>query len=737
MKILNSVLLLCVLMATALFSRPVVAQQETRKTRVLLITGDWKSQAWYQDVWMEGKGEKLFRGRFIAHEVEKAAPGKFGFTQMTNYEAQQYLDANYLSQFDVVLIGDIVGVSLMPRFYDGIQKFVENGGGLAWVASYKWQITQLKDTPLEAVLPATFPVSSLTGDWKISDSRIPDKDFVPQLADANQPIVAGLDWKSAPPLVTGFQVEPKAGADVLLKAPGGAPILIAGDEGKGRAVVSSSIASNDELSEKFGNDWPDFGKFYAQMFTWLGAHSTRAATPTKPQTAQVALNVDATKSLNPVSAKLFSIHGSHDDPGLAPLAGEALKNFGALNLDGGFSRLGGFANDVEKTNDNDDPNVFNWAAFDFTGIDKQLGEIKRLKLNPIVVFELNYGKPEWLWKGLNSTPAGATPQAIAEVGEMVSAVIEHANGGKGGDPNYKLNVEYVELFNEPEFTPRTIPGLARLFKAVAARVHRDYPGVKIGTYGSYETPYITEWMAEVGNDLDWISRHPYGNTGEAIFQQQDNYTAWRTVHDLKPIEYIVTEWDFWIQGRPKFDYLMRRDFEAVRRANLAGTLHYRLGQYGEPIYMFGVLWTGWGAERGAGAKGTPMHDAYDAFWAWRDFRGARVPVAISSSMQAEQPHLLADAARDGDKINVVCYFDQGYDGTGWTDFSKSIAYTKARVTLDLKVPPVKTARSLTISRTNSENFAVEPTTIPIKAGQTEVKTDLELDPATAVSLLIQ
>lgn len=732
MKIIRFFLLF-VCLTTAVLA-PSCQAQQPGKTRVLLVTGDWKSQAWYQDVWMGGK---VFRGRFIAREVEKAAPGKFEFTQMTNYEAQQYLDANYLSQFDVLLMGDVVGWSFTPRFFEGVQKFTENGGGLAWVASYKWHIAQFKDAPLETILPARFPTNIFSDDWKKSEWRVPDKDFVPQLSDAAHPIVAGLNWNAAPPLTTAFQVEPKTGAATLLKAPSGAPILIAGETGKGRSVVSTSIFANDQLSEKFGNEWPDFGKFYAQMFTWLSAHSQNPTKPLQIQTARATVSVDATQSLNPVGAKLFSIHASHDNPGLAPLEGETLKNFEALNLSGGFSRLGGLVDNLEKVNDNGDPNVFNWETFDFKNLDKQLAEIKRLQLEPIVLFELNYGKPTWLWEGMNSKHADASPQAIAEVGEMVSAVIEHANGGKGGDPNYKLNIEYVELFNEPEFTPRTIPGLARLVKAVAERVHRDYPGVKIGTYGSYEIPYIYQWMEAVGDDLDWISRHPYGNTGETIFAAQDQYAAWRKAHNLKPIEYIITEWDFWIQGKPKFDYMMRRDFEAVKRANLAGTLHYRLGQYAEPIYLFGVLWTGWGADKGAGAKGTPMHDAYDAFWIWRDFRGARVPVQVSSDLQGEQPHLLADAARDGDKVNVVLYFDRGYDGTGWKDFSKGVAYPKANVTLDLKLPAAKAARTLTVSRATGEGFEILPAKVEVKAGQTDLKYQVEVDAGTAVSLLVQ
>src|SRR5262245_47816778 len=72
--------------------------------KVLTISGDWKSQPWYQDVWMQGKGDNgrgtppvYYRGRFIADAVEKTAPLRFQFTDITNYTAAQYGDANYFS----------------------------------------------------------------------------------------------------------------------------------------------------------------------------------------------------------------------------------------------------------------------------------------------------------------------------------------------------------------------------------------------------------------------------------------------------------------------------------------------------------------------------------------------------------------------------------------------------------------------------------------------------------------
>ncbi len=701
-----------------------------RKVRVLLISGDWQSQAWYQDKWMGG--QKLYRGRYIAQQVLAAKPNRFEFVDMTNYEAQQYVDANYLSQFDVVLMGDIVGWSLPPRFHEGLKSFQAHGGGVAYMASWKWETSMLDGSGLEDVLPARFGVQGQTQDWKAFDKMLSDKEFVPLVAQPS-PITENLDWGSAPTLAQAFRILPKAGAQVLLKAPSGAPILAAWQHNGGRAILSSSIWSNDQLSEKFGA-WNRFGLFTAQMLSWLAQDSKAQIIQPRDQVGQLAVSVDATRALNVVSAKQFSIHAAQDDPGLAPLEGEALKNFEALNLRGGFARLAD--KDVENQNDDDDPNHINPAGFNWKTVDAQLSEIKRLGLEPIMLIEgPGYGEPKWMWQdGPWSKPG---PRGIAELSEHVAAIIEHANGGKGTDAGYKLNLRYVELANEPDINPRTVDGFVKLFKAVAARVHRDYPGVKLGAFGSYETPYLYEFMDKVGNDLDWVSRHPYGWTGEMLFAAQDQYAAYRQAHGLKPIEFIITEWDFWIQGRAKFDYMMLRDFEAVRRANLTGALHYRLGQYAEPIYMFGVLWTGSGQEKGAGARGTPMHDAYDSFWAWRDFRGSRAPVQVSSPSPGLASHLFADAAREGDTLSTVLYFDRGYDGTGWSDFARGIHFNHARVSLNIKLPPSARARTLTMSRATGEGFEILPQTATVPAGATSFTQTVEVEPNTALSLTVR
>lgn len=735
------------LMLMGACSNRVMAQ---KPIRVLMISGDWKSQAWYQDVWMQGKGESgkatfpvLYRGRFIASEVNKVAPNRFEFVDVTNYIGQQYADIDYLSQFDVVMMGDVVGWSMPRRVLDGLQEYVRNGGGFLYVASNKWSTTLMDNTSFEAVLPARFGVDGFRDDWKNAKTDLDEKDFKPVVSMPAHPIVAGLDWANVPTLDRGKIIVPKERAQVLLKTPGGAPLLAAWEYRKGRAAISASINANDELSPKIG-EWKDFGKLYAQMFAWLAGNSPRREVALRDAVAEFSVDADNGHSTGNGSprhdyAKTFSIHASHDDPGLAPLQGEALKNFEALNLRGAFSRFSP-QGAIEEKNDNDDPNTFNMAGFKFENLDSQMVQMNRLGLEPILLLNDFYGNPNWLWSD-GSKWSDPSPRAIAEAAEMASAAIQHLNGGKKGDAKYKLNVRFLEIANEPDLNGKTIPGFARLFKGIAQRIHRDYPGVLVGTFGGYEIPYLPQFLKAVNPDMDWISRHPYGWTGERVFDQQDQVTAYMKAENLRVIPFIITEWDFWIQGRPKFDYMMRRNFEAVKRDNLLGALHYRLGQYGEPTYLFGVLWAGWGKERGAGEKGTPMHDAYDAFWLWRDFRGHRFPVVKTvktrESTAKLSDHLLAEAARDGETMNIVLYLDWSDNGAGLRDATLGVRYNRARVNVKMQMEPSKRVRTLTIGRATGEGFQTVGAPITVAAGKTSIEQVVELEPMTGISLTLR
>lgn len=710
---------LCLACAAAL---PVRAD-DAGKIRVLTISGDWKSQAWYQDKWMPKAGEKptLYRGRFIAEKVNEAAPGKFDFTDITNYAGQEYLDANLLAQYDVVLLGDIVGWSLNPRFQAAVEAYVRNGGGLIYCASYKWHTALVGETPFGKVLPAGFPVDGFTGDWKKADTTAEAKEFTPVVAKAGHPAVAGLDWASVPPLARNFRILPKPDAEVLVASPSGSPVLVAWQLGQGRTMITGSIFANDQLSEKFGG-WKDFGKFYAQAFGWLGANSKRAPVAYKPRPAKVEIRADFAKALNPVETAVFSIHG-HDSPGFDPLKGLALENFNALNPKGTFAR---FSAHCAKAR----------GEYDFTKVDRQLAYIKELGLEPFALFDAySHGKPNWLWAdGAKwNTP---TEQAVQDVKDEVGAMLTRANGKKG-DPGYTPVVKYVEICNEPDINFQTAPGFAKLFNPVADYVHENFPGVKVGAFGAYEVPYLKAFIDASGKHADWISSHPYGWTGEMIARSHADFAAYAESKGCGHLKFVITEWDFWIQGRQKFDYMVKRNFEAVRCENLSGALHYRLGMYNEPIYLFGLLWGGRGQDRGAGKPNTPMHDAYDAFWIFRDFRGTRAAVEKTGDAAVVLPHVLADAARDGETLNLVVYYDWSGNGGGFKDAATGAHYPKVDATLDLRFPASAKARRLTVSSATGEGFDTVKQDVAIPVGATSHTETLGLLPATAYSFTIR
>lgn len=696
------------------------------KIRVLMVTGDWKTQPWYQDVWMPAPGQKgkLYRGRFIEQKVTEVAPGKFEFMDITNYAGQEYVDSEFLSQFDVLLLGDVVGWSFNPQFRQAVNDFVNNGGGVIYCASWKWHCAVEKNTPFAEVLPAEFPADNWTGDWKAIGGG-EEKEFAAVAAMPEHPVMKGLDWASAPKLLRSFQIIPKPKADVLLKSPTGTPVLAAWQFGKGRSMLSASIYANDELSEKFGDGWKDFGKYYAQAFAWLGENSTNKKIALKDGTGEVSVVVDFAKKLNPVSAKLFSLHGAHDSPGFSPLEGLALENFEAINPDGGFSR---FAANCATAR----------GKYDFKGVDDNLTQIKRLGLEPLALFgAYGYGKPDWMWTD-GSSWSNPSSQAIQDAKDEIGAFLTHTNGKKG-DANYKQTVTYIEICNEPDINFKTAPGFAKLFNGVAEYVHENFPGVKVGTFGSYEIPYLKAFIDNSGKYADWISRHPYGWTGEMIFKVQDDYTAYAKSKGYDHLKYIITECDFWIQGRQKFDYMVKRNLASVKRDDTLGLLHYRLGMYNEPIYLFGILWGGWGQDKGAGKPNTPMHDAYDAFWIFRDFRGDRAQTTTTAAETAGNlvKHVLADAAANGDRLNVVMYYDWAYGGQGYPNYKGGVLYNKVNAKVKLALTPSNKDRTLTLSRANGEGFEVVKKDVKIAAGQKEYTDTIEMAPVTAYSITIQ
>jgi hypothetical protein len=136
-----------------------------------------------------------------------------------------------------------------------------------------------------------------------------------------------------------------------------------------------------------------------------------------------------------------------------------------------------------------------------------------------------------------------------------------------------------------------------------------------------------------------------------------------------------------------------------------------------------------------------MHDAYDALWIFRDFRGQRVQVTkaltTAGSDRRLLDHVLADASSDKERLNVVLYYDWAYGGTGYKDYAKELNYTKVNAKIKFTLLPTTKDRTLTVSRATGEGFEVIKKDIKIPANRTEHTESVILGPITALSITIQ
>ncbi|HEY9718635.1 MAG TPA: glutamine amidotransferase [Trichormus sp.] len=697
-----------------------ISQAMARPTKVLLVTGDWKSQQWYQDVVMGGK--QKYRGRFIEQKVNEAAPGQFAFTEMTNYAGQEYIDANVLSQYDVVLFGDVAGSSIPAKTIEALKQFVTNGGGFIYCASYKWN-TCLVDCSLPDVLPVSFRPAGTKGDdwwaWKIYQ---PEEHFKPVAKLAEHPIAKGLNWNASPPLDKAFVVVPRAGTQVVLTTPKGAPLLVAGNIGRGRTICSASIFANDEVSPDFCQKWPDIGRFYAQTFKWLAAESKNEPRTCQAAESAVEVTVDATKKENAITPSLFGFNSTLFPPNLGKLEGTSLKTFERLQATEALTRFGSSQLNFEPKR----------GQFNFTTTDQYLAECERLHLKPEIVTDSLLFVP-WIFNG--GSLATITDAQIKDCCDWIAALLQHTNHGTGSTPGYKPVVEYLEVGNEPCIDSSTIRPYIRVYTAVADRIHKEFPGVKLGALGAYELPYVNWFLDGTKGKIDFLARHPYGWTPDMLFKMQDNFQTYCKSKGYPAQHFCITEWDFWIAGAPKFDYIMKRTFGMVKRTDLIGTMHYRLDQYPEPVYNFGAIWAGFGP--GTGKRGLPMTDAYDPYELFNRFRGSRATTSVACPDARLAEHIYADSAitSSGD-ITTVVYYDHGYDGNGFTDFAGGKQYTAVKATLTIKLPPQSRQRALTIRTSTGEGVKEDPTTMNIMPNQTQVKVNVTLHPHQGTAITI-
>jgi glycosyl hydrolase family 39 (putative alpha-L-iduronidase) len=188
--------------------------------------------------------------------------------------------------------------------------------------------------------------------------------------------------------------------------------------------------------------------------------------------------IDWTRTDGIVNRALFSTQGfmqiyKCDDP-------MVMDTFKLTNPHDTQTRLETYIHQMEPVNDNDDPNVMNWAKMYpqkmIRFIDDRKSFENELDSQGIETLSLLCYLAPWLKSEDIENPI----KDIDEWVEFACAVIESYNG-KGED--YRPILRYVEIWNEPNmemFYTGSMESYFKLFNAAADRIHRDYPGVMVG-----------------------------------------------------------------------------------------------------------------------------------------------------------------------------------------------------------------------------------------------------------------
>ena len=696
------------------------------KTRVLFVGGDWKGQL------PNYKGTTPLRGYFVRQEVEKAAPGRFDFALWTSYEFLQYGDAESLRAFDVIVVGDVMGQSIVPRLVKGLAAYVEGGGGLMYCDNHKAFSFNTVELSFDAVLPIDVVPFRPYGPQPCQPML--KEPVAVKVAAPDHPVVRGLDFSGAPMLKGARHGQPKAGATVLATGPGGEAIWVAWEKGKGRALWTGGVFANDELSADFAA-WPLFGKFYAQALAWLAEKSAYPRVAFQEAAASGRLTVGLAKPGPALTAKHFGIHGQEAPGATGGMAGDDLAMYQALNLDGTFARIGAAGDGPKKVkggkpyeylDNSTDLAAFDWEKYDFARLDAVLADCDRIRAVPISL----YWCP-WRFKDVDVSPPRWT--------KYFAAVLEHTNPSAAA-PAAKPRLTYFEIMNEPDLrpAPERVDQYAAFFNSAAGNLKKRYPGVAFGCGGFYEWTYIQAIIDRCAENLGWISRHPYGHTGEAVFALGDRYVEYARARGLRDFRYIVTEWDFWIYGEPAFDYIMQRWKPMANRADVClGTLHYRWREYQEGGYVFGVhgefnqKYGELPPEWPNPGKGKPITYRYNAFWAMRDCRGPQYAATIESPELApgESTRAYALATAEGGRFNIVVYY-----GYPYANFEKGRTYTKMRLRVESPIPADVKGRTLVVSRADCRTIKQEP---PRTISGDRLDLDLEVPALSAVSLTVK
>ncbi len=255
------------------------------------------------------------------------------------------------------------------------------------------------------------------------------------------------------------------------------------------------------------------------------------------------------------------------------------------------------------------------------------------------------------------SPTGATNQPPTDPQEwanIVAQIVEHYNGS-GRDPQYRLRVRYIEVWNEPnleQFWMGTDEEYFELFRTTARTIHTRFPGVMVGgpVYSPGDPDYYDygrRFIDAVGEDMDFFVYHSYGDSVDKIVSDVLLWHDYIASHTSKRRpKLMVTESEQFISDdAAKIQYLLDRQFALMEHADiLLGWHQFCLYEYEEGSYTFGLIH----------GDGSVFARNYWPYWILRDASGRRL-----RTTSADDPaKYLATRSEDDLEVNLVCWLPE-------------------------------------------------------------------------------
>lgn len=591
--------------------------------KVLICSGDYGM--WAQE-----------RVPFIRAAVEKAAPGLASFTSDQSFNFVEKLEApGFASKFDVIVIGDLALGQITPEAQAEIVKFVNDGGGLIYVIWSKsncpWNGSlEAVPMPLISILPYKYP------ELKPSEGAT--------AFGVDAPMFKGLDFSTTPLMKDKKPATPDR------------TLLFERAQGKGKsmALLGAFGTSYDYISYatfKKGvggwDEWPGFGELWVRLLRHasekspvLGKSLAEVMGSVKDSPLDIAVSVDATRSIDDVRSANFSIVALqqlyNEDGG----AGEEL--FLDLNPKGWMDRR------TQEVLPNTKGKFPDKAAF-----------MRQYGMDGIIMANNSYGSyGKW------------------DAKTWEDEVQKAANDAK----KYPDILHYFQPGNEPPLDK----GYFEFHNKIASLVLKDAPELKvIGPNKAFNIEGVDvngmkSFIDSCGANTDVLNWHIYAEPPSMVLREVSFWTDYAKgkLRDKGPAHVMFTEADCWNNGDSQFNYLMQRAFSFIPEKRIIATFQYCMRPRSEGgTYSFGVL--------------QPKGDFsanYNGYLIWRDLRGKLVDVSLSgASPQAlRHCHVLASSDGDGKIINAIAYYD-----TGYFDGASGQKATSAKISLKVKLPPGK------------------------------------------------